>query len=330
MSRNRTPRPRGAHIYDTPALSHGDLVQRMMDRGLRITDRQRAERYLRHVGYYRLSPYMIPFQVSDGSHTFDHGTTFDAVLGLYVFDRKLRLLVLDALERIEVAIRAAITDTMALQAGPFWYEDRVRFTDGAQHSALLALVRETAEAQLRRRPETERSRLAYPSALEHYLRRYGQPDLPPSWIMIESLTIGQLERLYDNLADRADRKAIAECVGTNEILLRSWLRTYVRVRNICAHHGRLWNVGLGVYLRIPTSPRIAWPHATGTVADTQQKRLYPVLVSLQSVLHTVSPRSTWGHRLSQLLADNPSVPLRAMGFPENWDQDRFWRGSTAR
>ena len=75
------------------------LVDRLADRGLIIPDRGRALRYLRHIGYYRLSPYTIPFQQGGTEHLLRDGTSFDDVLDLYVFDRALRLLVMDALER---------------------------------------------------------------------------------------------------------------------------------------------------------------------------------------------------------------------------------------
>lgn len=107
----RPPRPRGSLIYDKPALSLDDLVGRMAERGLEIPDRERAARYLRHIGYFRLSPYTIPFQQGQPDHAFRNGAAFDDVLDLYVFDRTLRLLVMDALERVEVAVRAALTDT---------------------------------------------------------------------------------------------------------------------------------------------------------------------------------------------------------------------------
>src|SRR5699024_5023786 len=99
--------------YGKPALSLDALVDRLVERGLEIPDRDRARRYLQHVGYYRLSPYTIPFQQGRPDHLLRKGTRFDDVLDLYVFDRALRLLVMDALERVEVAVRAALTDHMS-------------------------------------------------------------------------------------------------------------------------------------------------------------------------------------------------------------------------
>lgn len=278
------------------------------------------------MGYYRLSPYMIPFQEPGKTHRFTEGITFDDVLDLYIFDRHLRLLVLDALERIEVAIRASLTDVMSTTySDPHWYTDPRHFQDNYRHRQLLEALREECANHLTRKPEHERDEVTYPSALEHYLTTYASPELPPSWVMVEMLTIGQLHRLYDNLGQRSDRTAVADSIGLNDPLLSSWLRCYVRVRNICAHHGRLWNVGLGVYPALPKDSSVAWLENGRTLlVGDRTKRLYPVLVSLQSVLATISPGSRWSHRLVALLADHPRVPLRGLGMFDGWSTDSFW------
>jgi hypothetical protein len=197
-----SPRPRGSRTYAKPALTEDALAERLRERGLHIADDDRCRRYLRHIGYYRLSPYTIPFQVRGQNHAFRAGADFDAVLDLYVFDRKLRLLVLDALERIEVALRSSLTDHMSLaHGGPHWYVDSTHFGNATKHGKLLDLVDERLRAQRRRVAESaSRSELSYPSALEHYVTTYGEPARPPSWLMVEELTLGQLTSLFTNLA----------------------------------------------------------------------------------------------------------------------------------
>lgn len=142
--------------------------------------------------------------------------------------------------------------------------------------------------------------------------------------MVETLTIGQLTSAYRNLQRRADRTAVARSVGVTAPMLGSWMQTYVRVRNICAHHGRLWNVGLGVYPAIPTSPTVRWLKGEGALPERSRKRLYPVLVTMPSVLDSVSPRSSWARRLHQLLSTRPAMNVRGMGVPEEWTDDPFW------
>lgn len=321
----RPPRPRGSIVYDKPPLSLDELVGRLSDRGLEIPDPDRARRYLRHIGYYRLSPYTIPFQQGQPDHLFREGTAFDDVLDLYVFDRALRLLVMDALERVEVAVRAALTDHMStIYHDAHWYMAPEHFQHRGKHTGLLKIVRDTCDERLRGSPDTGEDSLVHRSALEHYLTTYGSPKLPPSWLMVETLTIGQLASAYRNLSRRADRTAVARSIGLTAPVLESWLQTYVRVRNICAHHGRLWNVGLGVYPAIPNSPTVSWLEGTDALPERSRKRLYPVLVSLQAVLDSVAPHSSWARRLHELLSTRSPMNLAGMGVPEGWADDDFW------
>lgn len=325
--RHGPPRPRGTLHYNKPPLDLDALVERLASRGSEVPDHDRAERYLRHIGYYRLSPYSIPFQKRGHTdHTFQDGTTFDQVLDLYIFDRALRLHVMDALERVEVAVRAALTDHMSTSYDdPHWYTNAEHFNDRGKHSGLLAIIGRFCDKRLRGAPESGEDSLIHRSALEHYLTTYASPDLPPSWLMVEMLTLGQLASAYRNLGRRADRTAIAKSIGLNAPVLESWLQTYVRVRNICAHHGRLWNVGLGVYPAIPSSRAVSWLTGTDAPPDRSKQRLYPGLVSLQTILDSVSPRSRWARRLYSLCHARPAMNLAGMGMPENWAADSFWQ-----
>jgi len=318
-------RSRGALYYQKPPLTLDELVGLLSDRGLHIPDPDRARRYLRHIGYYRLSPYTIPFQQGRPDHLFRADTSFDDVLDLYTFDRALRLLVMDALERVEVAIRAALTDHMSTRYNdPHWYTNPDHFEQHDKYANFQQTVQQTCDRQLGRSPDVVDGSLVHRSALEHYLTAYGSPVLPPSWLMVETLTLGQLEGVIRNLRRKGDQSAIAASVGLPAPVLKSWMRTYVRVRNICAHHGRLWNVGLGVYPLIPTSTTVSWLHASESLPERSRQRLYPVLVSLQSVLDSVSPRSSWARRLHELMSGRPQMNLAGMGMPQGWDDDLFW------
>ncbi|MBC7592636.1 MAG: Abi family protein [Kineosporiaceae bacterium] len=335
----RELRPRDTLQYDKSALGLDKLVDRLSERGLVRPDPDRASRYLRHIGYFRLSPYTIPFQQGQPDHLFRGGAAFDDVLDLYIFDRALRLLVMDALERVEVAVRAALTDHMSTTyKDPHWYVDGSHFQNHSKHAGLLKIVRDTSENKLFGAPEmvglsTESEddnlglgdrAVAHRSALEHYLLTCGTPELPPSWLMVEALTIGQLDSAISNLRQRSDRTAVAARIGLSEPVLLSWMRTYVRVRNICAHHGRLWNVGIGVYPAIPNSSAISWLKSDDALPTRSEKRLYAVLVSLQAVLDVVSPRSTWAQRLHDLVSTRPPMNLASMGIPKDWTDDDFW------
>ena len=204
-----------------------------------------------------MSAYVRSFE-ADERDVLRAGTTFDEVLGLYIFDRKLRLIVLDALERVEVAVRAALGDQMALVHGPHWYENSAHFARPATHARLLDDVDRMVADQIQRPSEQLVGQDSFVSALEHYVTRYGEPARPPTWIVMEELSFGSMRNVYTSLANTTAQNDIARTLGLRAPVLTSWLLTYQRVRNICAHHGRLWNRGLGVYPAIPKSRAIRW------------------------------------------------------------------------
>lgn len=321
---------RGSRSYEKDALSVDELLQRWLDRGLIVADPERAKRYLRHIGYYRLSPYGIPFRLpqDDGRGTADDfrpGASFDDLLELYIFDRQLRGIVFDAIERVEVAVRAALTDHMATSTGdPFWYADARHFADTSKHATLLKFVRDECQKELKRARGETYSQLNHMSALRHYLTQYADPELPPSWVTVEILTLGQIEVTFANLKRRADKTAVAETLGINAPLLESWLGTFVRVRNICGHHGRLWNAWLGRYPKQPQSADVPWLQRRDGYPTNWTKKLYPALAALQVILFTISPHSGWATRLHGHVASG-RAPLGAMGMPAGWGSDPFWQ-----
>lgn len=331
-----------------PAKSNEDLVQQWKSRGLIISDEARAERYLEHISYYRFSAYTIPFQqINNPTHQFKANTTFDDILNLYIFDRELRLLMLDAIERIEVSIRTKISNEMSTQSqSPFWYTQEKYFQNNFNIYRLLANIEKqlSDERQRLERDEKhilqryknnnisdiERDRLLAnvrkENFLRHYLTQYNTPKLLPSWMMIEMLTWGDLSHLYAGLLEKY-QKPIAKHFGVQAPILESWLKVLNDVRNICAHHSRLWNREFGRIIKIPTSKNTQWLSSAIILNNTNinaEKRLYPILVAIQALLYVISPNSTWAKRLKTLLDDNPKIQKEYMGIPQDWEKDSFW------
>lgn len=338
--------------YSKPAFSTIQLLLQWQQRGLLIPDMARAERYLSHISYYRLSAYAIPHcQGPAHAHQFRANTSFDDILTLYVFDRELRLLVLDVIERIEVAVRAQISNHMAIANGndPFWYLNESHFKNDYPHKRFLADIERQLDDERRRMDNDERQvdkrnnltpaqkaalkdRLRKENFLRHYLSSYDSPRLPLCWMVMEMLTWGSLSKLFAGLRKQADQKAIARAMGTNAELLESWLKSLNSVRNFCAHHTRLWNRELGVSVKLPTSAHVRWLHQPVRLADPHiryEKRLYSVLVALQTMLYTINPSSHWAQRLQTLMHRYPRVSLAHMGMPADWSTDPFWRDALA-
>ncbi|MBZ0261315.1 MAG: Abi family protein [Hyphomicrobiales bacterium] len=130
--------------YAKPAISIHDQVRTLAARGLVLADPGRAEHYVRFIGYYRLSGYTRYYAdpTDPANERFQAGTTFDQLLALYVFDRKLRVLLQDALERIEVAVKSVMSNECGIKGGPFWLTNANNFDRGS-HANILAAIEET-------------------------------------------------------------------------------------------------------------------------------------------------------------------------------------------
>ena len=292
-------------MFIKPALPLQDLLAKLQARGLQVPDPVQALHHLRFIGYYRLSAYTLPFQqVNTPGKPFLPGTTFDDVLGLYRFDRELRLLVIDAIERIEVAVRSVLVGEMSVRHGPHWFMESRHFAPKyAYIGQLLAKVER----------DTRASRETF---IIHYRTKYTDPCLPPAWAMAENLTYGTLSYLFAALHN-SERKAIAAPFGCDEKILQSWLHSLAYLRNLCAHHSRLWNRAFSI------PPIIAKKHA-GFLFHAQKDRFYALAVVVFELIQVAAPGTGWHDRLKALLAAHSSVPLSVMAFPANWHQEPFW------
>lgn len=275
---------------------------------MEIPDRDLARHYLSHLNYYRLGAYWLPFEADHATHTFKPGTHFDDVVSLYVFDRELRLLVMDAIERLEVSIRTQWAYQLAHRHGSHAYLDPSIFKKGDIHRRSLDKLKE----ELRRSKEV---------FVAHYRSTYDTPTLPPIWTVVEVMSLGQLSKWVSGLTRGQDRKAIAENYDIDEIVLTSFLHHLTIVRNICAHHGRLWNRSFGFQAKIPRRPQ----QLQQSLNPAQAKRLYNTLVILEHMMNIISPVHHWKKRLIGLFEKYPIADPQAMGFPPDWQNRPIWQ-----
>lgn len=290
----------------------------LISRGM-VGDRAIMVARLAATNYYRLSGYWQPFRQSNPANpkapldNFKPDTTFDEIWCRYVFDRKLRLLVMDAVERIEVAVRTQLTYHHAHDHGPFAY--------ATEPTSLPKLnAGEFATFVLRVTEEIDRSKDTF---AEHFRSKYGDNHrFLPAWMLAEVMTFGTTLTFYRG-ASKKVKQSVATGFGMPEAVFDSWLLTLNVVRNICAHHGRLWNRELGVK---PFVPRINDYPDWHTPVKVENKRMFGVLTICKWSLDRIAPQSSWTSRLQSLVDLSPRIPLVSMGFPVNWRACPIWRG----
>lgn len=315
-------------IYAKPFLDYQQQLSLLMYRGLEVSDSSRALDYLRRAGYYRLSAYTHAFrQHNQGSENglseqFIPGTTFDHVVDLYVFDKKLRMMLLDAIERIEVAVRSDIAYLLGAK-DPFALENPNLFHANFTSKSDPSTGETQYQAWIRHHDViVNRSRETF---VEHFKSKYGLPL--PIWVSIELWDFGLLSHFFVGMTLQ-DRQLIANKYGVaNGKIMGTWLRTLNYVRNIAAHHHRLWNKNL---VDQPSMPKQnAMPQFNPLRGQPfVVARMYSVLCISVHFLNSVCPESSWTTRLLDLLETLepiPNVSLAQMGFPSGWKSHEFWQ-----
>ncbi len=251
--------------------------------------------------------YSLPFQQGTPNHQFKPGVEFEDILHLYVFDRQLRLLILDAIERIEVALRARMTNVLAAHHGPHAYFDKNIFDTRYDHGWLIE--------QIRKKCGDSQAETFIP----HYRGKYSNPELPPIWMIMEILTFKEVSVLFQNLRLKDDKKAIAGFWQLDDTVLRSWFRALSDLRNVCAHHSRTWNREFGSRPLVPKKPPRQWPDLNRPLHDPHviiSRRLYYLLVVIETLLRKINPGSRWHERLFCLMQGHPEVSKAHMGMPD--------------
>lgn len=313
--------------YNKPPLTYPQQIALLKSRGLFIEDEERAERHLANISYYRLSAYMLPYKQSKNGVIFDdfrQGTTWDMVYYLYVFDRKLRLLVFDAIERLEIAIRAQIIYQLSHKYGSHW-QDLADVFDPPT-TIILKDGREVmidVHAEIQKHIKEQLYNNKAEAFIQHYRNKYDRPKNPPSWMSVEIMYFNHLSRICSGLKQRADINGIASYFGMPPRTFCSWLHAINYVRNICAHHARLWNRDMNIVPeKLSFSKNLQWISNPDTV---MRSKTYHFLCMLNYLLQTANPTSPYKKRLKELLDEHRIlIPLRSMGFPADWEKEAIW------
>lgn len=294
--------------FNKPPKTIGQQLELLQGRGLRINDTTQAKHYLSHLNYYRLAGYWHPFYIrGESPERFQPDASFDAVLNLYVFDREFRLLLLDAIERIEVSVRTQWAYQLAHTGGAHAYMDPKLAQKTARH-------RENLERMTK---EVERSKDVF---INHYFNTYDTPSLPPIWAVCEIMSLGTLAFWYNNLRPDLRRK-IAKNYEFDDTVLKSFLHHISHVRNRCAHHCRVWNARFTVTLRLPKSKPKG---LISSLHPDEPKKIYNTLVLMKWLMDIVNPKHTWHNRLIDLLKTHNIDPT-PMGFPGDYQDRPIWR-----
>ncbi len=296
--------------FTKPPRSIEEQIQILIDRGLSISNQDIAKRYLFHSNYYRLRAYWLHLESDQTTHEFKEGATLEEAINLYEFDREFRLLILDAIERLEVSFRTQWAFQIAHLYGAHSYLDPKIYSNQER----------LAEIDEKLREEINRS---HENFIKHYLKTYTEPELPPIWVVCEVISLGLLSKIYRNLKLFKDRTEISKQYGLDELVYDKFLQHLTYIRNTCAHHSRLWNRKLTITLKLPVNkpPTLAKNFNRDGIVI---RKIYNTLVMIQYLLNIVCDENNFKNNLFSLIKKY-NIDVRLMGFPNGYEKFSIWK-----
>jgi len=293
--------------YLKPPVPVADQVALLQSRGMAVPDVPAAINALERISYYRFTGYALAWRQAN-TDQFRPGVSFDEVLALYEFDRRLRDLIWCAVEPIEVALRTRLTLRLTIAHGnAFAHTDPALFRPGWNHARWLQQV------------DTEGDR-SHELFIQHFQQNYtGFPRLP-MWMATEIMSFGSLSQMYGNLR-AAEQATIARSLGLFERYFPSWMHTLSIVRNACAHHARCWDSRRAIRPILPQDAE--WnafrpPHVND--------RIGVVLFIIDRLLAAIGhpTRADWQRQIRAHVAPMVAPWGLRMGLPADFDTHPLW------
>lgn len=298
--------------YSKPAISISEQIHLLETRGLIIKDLTQAEHYLKHIGYYRLAGYWRIFQSDKVNHTFLANVQFRHIVELYEFDRELRTLLFDAIERIEISLRSLLINEMSMSHGAQWYEEEAL----AERTDLFTENLSKIVDDLNRSDE---------EFMKHHDSKYGQ-TYPPCWKAMQVLSLGTLSKIYANIGNHlAEKKLISEALGLPAPKwLESWLQVINVLRNLCAHHSRIAYRLFNYPPKYLHTSKYPWVKTQATGNSPTRQSIYYQLITTKFILNRCYSGNDFSSRLKLLFEKYPSIIPSELGFPVDWKEEFLW------
>ena len=309
-------------------LSLDKQLELLASRNVTISDSDKAKECLERIGYYRLSGYFYPFKKDSylcckfppknlkPTSNFPGETIkiddyqnvkFETIIDLYIFDKKLRLLILDAIERIEIALRSQIAHLLG-EYGPYGYlEPQYFYKDFTSYSNSGVFLSNHHSWLSKNASLIKRSR-------EDFIKHHKDNGLIPIpiWVICEVWDFGALATLYEGMLENDQNKISRKYGIQNGRIFYKWLQVMGEIRNVCAHHSRLWNRNI---LNVPTYPptsAYAWLSKLDNGID--KTKLFSILCICSFLVKATNPNSEWVERLIVLLKTLPDMSAQGLGL----------------
>lgn len=281
--------------YSKPHATPAQRVAHLRSKGLIVPKPTVAAKKIELIGYERLRIYFLSRrQVSVVGKPFTPSTSYKDIIRLYECDLKMREAVFVAVGQFELLLRNSMSEALSTVHGSHPYSNVLAFKNS---EARLEAYRMFVDVYHKSKDARAR----------HYRDRYGEPTLPPIWQIKEFITFGTSSRVLKTLAGPI-RTAIAHDFGVpKDIIFTQWVECLVDLRNICAHHDRLFN-------RNFQKQPVTLITLGGNVPTAPPKKLKAILQCLDYMLTKRGVKSNAVNEVGTIIARYPEMIPAEAGY----------------
>jgi abortive infection bacteriophage resistance protein len=275
-----------------PFRTYAEQIDILRSRGLIVNNEEKAINILKRLNYYRFTAYTLTFKRDD---IFFKGTTFETIYRHYEFDSRLRNLLVEIIEYVEVAFRSYISYELGSKYGPLGYMNSENFRNEVNHQEFLANL------------NTALLKSKDPFVLHHRTKYQGNF---PIWVALEVVSFSTLSKLFRNILIPDQRSVAKNNFGIiHHEEISSWLYALTVVRNRCAHYSRLFNQDMKIKPRFRIEDK---------GLDIRSETLFAVVYNLKYLINDRMLWRNWVTKLEALISEYNEVNIKHLGFKEDW------------
>lgn len=309
-------------MANKPSRNIDEQINLLERRGMNIRSRDFVADWLQRVSYYRLKGYWWEMQDDAINHHFAKGWYFEDIVERYRFDKELRIILFHAIETLEIALRTKLIYHMSQAYGGLWYLDSSLSADPTLHAKHLAQLKD--EFAKSKEVFVKEYLSKHPNHLSHPQKGYQSDEDPDAWIILEVATFGELSKIYKNIKHQLPAKSIiANDFGLDiHSDLSSWLETMAYLRNMVAHHSRLWSRNMVKKPATVSKTRNTWLELP--LSSAMEKRPFYLISVLLYLCDAVGEGDRLRNDIHKLMHRFRKLPLHRMGFFPNWTKQPLW------
>lgn len=276
----------------------------LKSRGLKVEDEDKAKEFLLNHNYYRISGYSLTLRKDD---VFYDTATFQNIIDIYEFDRKLRAILLQFIEIIEVEFKSVYTYYFVKEYGPLGYLNSTNFSKATEYLKTMSKVQKQKERRLQQE-----------AFLQHFVNDLKE-DVP-FWALVELMSISDISRFY-TITDCKIRIEVAEHFGFKHtdaaITMEKYMHCMTILRNLCAHGSRLYN---RLFI---TKPSLSSKEKKLLRVDEnghlENNRLFGYVLNMKRLLNEYD-FSLMKKKIVALNKEYTFVAMNRYGFCDNWQK----------